>query len=45
MASLYPAQLAKLNKGKVAAGFDADLTIFDDEFQLKGTFMAGERIN
>jgi N-acetylglucosamine-6-phosphate deacetylase len=45
MASLYPAKLAKLNKGKVAANFDADLTIFDDEFQLKGTLMAGERIN
>jgi len=45
MASLYPAQLAKLKKGRIAAGYDADFTVFDDEYQVKGTFMAGERIN
>jgi len=45
MASLYPAQLAKLNKGRIAIGFDADFTVFDDAFQLQGTFMAGKRIN
>lgn len=45
MASLYPAQLAKLNKGRIAAGYDADFTIFNDDYQLKGTFMAGKRIN
>ncbi len=45
MASTYPAQLAKLNKGVIAAGYDADLTVFDDDFVLRGTFLAGERIN
>jgi len=45
MASLYPARLAKMNKGRIAAGFDADLTAFDEAFQLKGTFLAGKRIN
>lgn len=45
MASLYPAQLAKLNKGRVAVGFDADFTVFNDDFQLRGTCMSGERIN
>jgi N-acetylglucosamine-6-phosphate deacetylase len=45
MASLYPAQLAGLNKGKIEAGYDADLTVFNDEFEVKGTFMAGVRIN
>ena len=46
MASLYPAELAsKTTKGKIEAGYDADLVIFDNEFQLKGTFMAGKRIN
>lgn len=45
MASLYPAQLAKLNKGKIAVGFDADLTVFNDSFTLAGTFMAGVRVN
>ena len=45
MASLYPAQLANVNKGRIGAGYDADFIIFDDEYQVKGTFMAGERIN
>lgn len=45
MASLYPAQLAKLNKGRIAAGYDADFTIFNDGYELAGTFMAGKRIN
>lgn len=45
MASLYPAQLAKMNKGRIAPGYDADFTAFDDEFQLKGTFLAGKQIN
>jgi len=45
MASLYPAQLAKLNKGRVAAGYDADFTVFNDSYELAGTFMAGKRIN
>jgi N-acetylglucosamine-6-phosphate deacetylase len=45
MASLYPAQLAKLNKGRIEPGYDADFTVFNEAFELKGTFMAGERIN
>ena len=45
MASLYPAQLAGVNKGKVAAGYDADLIVFNDSYEVKGTFMAGNRIN
>jgi N-acetylglucosamine-6-phosphate deacetylase len=45
MASLYPAQLANVNKGRIAAGYDADFIAFDDEYQVKGTFVGGERIN
>ena len=42
MASLYPAQLASMPaKGKVAAGFDADLIVFDDCFNVKGTVFKG----
>jgi N-acetylglucosamine-6-phosphate deacetylase len=44
MASLYPAQLAKLNKGKVEAGFDADLIVFDIDFNVKATFLAGKLV-
>jgi N-acetylglucosamine-6-phosphate deacetylase len=43
MASLYPAQLAGLpGKGKVEAGYDADLIIFDPEFNLLFTIFKGK---
>jgi N-acetylglucosamine-6-phosphate deacetylase len=45
MASLYPAQLAGVNKGKVEAGFDADLIVFDDRYQVKATFLAGKSVS
>jgi N-acetylglucosamine-6-phosphate deacetylase len=42
MASLYPAQLAKLSKkGKVAAGYDADLVVFNEGFEVQGTVFKG----
>lgn len=42
MASLYPAQLAGLNKGRLAEGYDADLTIFNDTFDVKATCLSGK---
>jgi N-acetylglucosamine-6-phosphate deacetylase len=42
MASLYPAQLAsKAKKGKVEAGFDADLIVFNDRFETLATVLQG----
>jgi len=42
MASLYPAQLAKMNKkGKVAPGFDADMIVFNADFEVQGTVFKG----
>lgn len=42
MASLYPAQLAgKAKKGKIKAGYDADLIIFDHDFKVLNTIIAG----
>jgi len=42
MASLYPAQLASLPKnGKIEAGFDADLIIFNDAFEVQATLFKG----
>ena len=42
MASLYPAQLASLNKkGKVEAGYDADLIVFNSNFEVQGTVLKG----
>jgi len=45
MASLYPAQVASLDKkGKIAAGFDADMIVFNDAFEVQGTVFKGELI-
>ena len=42
MASLYPAQLASLErKGKIVAGFDADLIVFNNAFEVQGTVFKG----
>jgi N-acetylglucosamine-6-phosphate deacetylase len=45
MASLYPAQLAGVNKGKVEAGYDADLIVFDEAYNVKATFLAGKLVS
>lgn len=46
MASLYPAQLASLEKkGRIAASFDADMIIFNNAFEVQGTVFKGELIN
>ena len=45
MASLYPAQLAGVNKGKVEAGYDADLIVFDENYIVKGTFLNGKQVS
>jgi N-acetylglucosamine-6-phosphate deacetylase len=43
MASLYPAQLAaKSRKGRIEAGFDADLIIFDEKYQTLATILQGD---
>ncbi|MEO7212086.1 N-acetylglucosamine-6-phosphate deacetylase [Mucilaginibacter sp.] len=43
MASKYPAELAKANKnGQVAAGFYADLIVFDSNYGVKETILKGD---
>jgi N-acetylglucosamine-6-phosphate deacetylase len=43
MASLYPAQLASLNKkGRIAAGYDADLIAFNNGFEVRATMFKGD---
>lgn len=42
MASLYPAQLVSLHKkGKVEAGYDADLIVFNANFEVQATVLKG----
>jgi N-acetylglucosamine-6-phosphate deacetylase len=43
MAALYPAMLAQMEtKGKVEAGYNADLIIFDQELNHSLTIYKGE---
>jgi N-acetylglucosamine-6-phosphate deacetylase len=43
MASFYPAQLASLQtKGKIAAGYDADLVVFNEAFEVRATVFKGD---
>jgi len=43
MASLYPAQLASLpTKGKITAGYDADLIVFNEAFEVQATVFKGK---
>jgi len=42
MASLYPAQLINASKkGKIAKGYDADMIIFDTNFEVSATVFKG----
>ncbi|HAL82861.1 MAG TPA: N-acetylglucosamine-6-phosphate deacetylase [Mucilaginibacter sp.] len=42
MASLYPARLAKMDqKGRIAPGFDADMIVFNADFEVQGTVFKG----
>ncbi len=42
MASLYPAQLASMSKkGRIAAGCDADMIVFNADFEVQGTVFKG----
>ncbi|MDB5018565.1 MAG: N-acetylglucosamine-6-phosphate deacetylase [Mucilaginibacter sp.] len=43
MASLYPAQLAAIHKkGKIVAGCDADMIVFNADYEVLGTVFKGD---
>ncbi|HWZ02978.1 MAG TPA: N-acetylglucosamine-6-phosphate deacetylase [Mucilaginibacter sp.] len=43
MASLYPAQLVKMTKkGRIAPGYDADMVIFNEDFEITNTIFKGD---
>ncbi len=45
MASEVPARLLGLTRrGRIAAGFDADLTLFDDRLMVTGTMVGGQTV-
>jgi N-acetylglucosamine-6-phosphate deacetylase len=45
MASLYPAQLARMNKkGKIESGCDADMIVFNNDFEVQATVFKGNYV-
>ncbi len=46
MASLYPARFLRIDdhRGRIAAGYRADLVLLDDKFDVATTWIAGERL-
>ena len=44
MASLYPAEIISLEhkKGKIQIGYDADFVVFNNEYEVKMTFIQGD---
>lgn len=39
-----PAGILKLNKGKIARGYDADVIVFDDEINVSSVFVGGKKV-
>lgn len=39
-----PANILKLNKGKLEKGYDADVVVFDEQINVKAVFVGGEKI-
>ena len=44
MLTEVPAKILKINKGMLAAGYDADIIVFDEEMKVFDIFIAGRRI-
>ena len=44
MASLVPAGVLGVNKGRLQAGYDADLVVMDLDFTVRKTFVAGNPV-
>lgn len=44
MMTAVPARIMKLPKGKLEAGLDADLTVFDEDFTVKAVFAMGKQV-
>ncbi len=43
MLSTVPARILNINKGVLAQGFDADITVFDDNIDISAVFVGGIR--
>ncbi len=44
MLTEVPAKILKINKGKLAKGYDADIIVFDENIQIADIFIAGNKV-
>lgn len=44
MITKVPGEILCLNKGRMAAGYDADINVFDDNIDIKETFVGGDKV-
>lgn len=44
MATKVPAELLKVNKGKIQSGYDADVIVFDEEINVSDIFVMGKKV-
>ena len=44
MLTKVPAEILKVNKGRLAEGMDADVVVFDEDIAIKQVFLAGQKI-
>ena len=44
MMSRNPARLLGLRKGELTEGFDADVTVLNDDLTVKAVFVSGEQV-
>ncbi len=45
MMTKIPAEILKLNKGQIKAGFDADIVVFDDNVNIKKVILGGNLVS
>ena len=44
MLTQTPAELLKLNKGVLVKGYDADVVVFDEDFNVTDVFVDGKKV-
>jgi N-acetylglucosamine-6-phosphate deacetylase len=44
MLTKVPAEILGVNKGRIVAGYDADLVVFDENITVTDVFVGGEKI-
>jgi N-acetylglucosamine-6-phosphate deacetylase len=44
MLTKVPAEILQVNKGELKVGRDADVVVFDEDINIQGVFLAGQKV-